>query len=73
MKEIWTWIVSWLNAGWTLTGEMAPYLLFGFFMAGLLRILVRQDFVERHLGGAACSKPSRPRSSECPCRCARAA
>lgn len=31
--------------------EMSPYLLFGFFMAGLLSVLVSQRMVERHLGG----------------------
>jgi uncharacterized membrane protein YraQ (UPF0718 family) len=31
--------------------EMSPYLLFGFFVAGLLSVLVTQRFVERHLGG----------------------
>ena len=36
---------------WTVLGEMAPYLLFGFFVAGLLSVLIQPDFVERHLGG----------------------
>jgi uncharacterized protein len=36
---------------WAIIIEMAPYLLFGFFMAGLLSVLVSQPFVERHLGG----------------------
>jgi hypothetical protein len=31
--------------------EMAPYLLFGFLMAGLLSGVVRPEVVERHLGG----------------------
>jgi uncharacterized membrane protein YraQ (UPF0718 family)/copper chaperone CopZ len=30
---------------------MAPYLLFGFFVAGVLSILINQDTVQRHLGG----------------------
>jgi len=30
---------------------MSPYLLFGFFVAGLLSVLVSQRMVERHLGG----------------------
>jgi len=34
----------------TLT-EMAPYLLFGFFFAGLLSIFLSPELVERHLGG----------------------
>jgi hypothetical protein len=36
---------------WGTLAEMAPYLLFGFFIAGLLSILISQDTVERHLGG----------------------
>jgi len=31
--------------------EMSPYLLFGFFMAGLLSVFVSQQLVEKHLGG----------------------
>jgi len=31
--------------------EMSPYLLFGFFVAGLLSVLVSQQLVEKHLGG----------------------
>jgi uncharacterized membrane protein YraQ (UPF0718 family) len=36
---------------WNTIAEMSPYLLFGFFVAGLLSVLVSQRFVERHLGG----------------------
>jgi uncharacterized membrane protein YraQ (UPF0718 family) len=36
---------------WTTVGEMSPYLLFGFFVAGLLSVFVSQKLVERHLGG----------------------
>jgi uncharacterized membrane protein YraQ (UPF0718 family) len=36
---------------WATLAEMAPYLLFGFFMAGLLSVLVSQSTVEHHLGG----------------------
>ncbi len=36
---------------WDTVAEMSPYLLFGFFVAGLLSVLVSQSFVERHLGG----------------------
>jgi len=38
-------------ACWLLAGEMAPYLLFGFLMAGLLSVCISPAFVERHLGG----------------------
>jgi len=36
---------------WATIAEMSPYLLFGFFVAGVLSVLVSQSFVERHLGG----------------------
>lgn len=31
---------------------MAPYLLFGFLAAGVLSVLISQDYVRRHLGGS---------------------
>jgi len=37
---------------WSLTAEMAPYLLFGFAMAGLLHLLIRKAWVQRQLGKA---------------------
>ena len=36
---------------WQTVAEMSPYLLFGFFVAGLLSVLVSQRVVQRHLGG----------------------
>jgi len=36
---------------WQTVAEMSPYLLFGFFVAGILSAFVSQRFVERHLGG----------------------
>jgi len=36
---------------WATVGAMSPYLLFGFFVAGLLSVFVSQKMVERHLGG----------------------
>jgi uncharacterized membrane protein YraQ (UPF0718 family) len=36
---------------WLTLSEMSPYLLFGFFVAGLLSALVSRYWVERHLGG----------------------
>ena len=36
---------------WGITVEMAPYLLFGFLMAGVLSVMISHDFVRRHLGG----------------------
>ena len=39
-----------LSETWTVTQQMAPYLLFGFLMAGLLSVFVSEELVERHLG-----------------------
>ena len=36
---------------WGTIAEMSPYLLLGFFVAGLLSVLVSQQLVEKHLGG----------------------
>jgi uncharacterized membrane protein YraQ (UPF0718 family) len=36
---------------WQTLCEMAPYLLFGFLVAGFLSVLVTPETVERHLGG----------------------
>jgi uncharacterized membrane protein YraQ (UPF0718 family) len=36
---------------WQVLGEMAPYLLLGFIIAGVLHVLVSPAWVQRHLGG----------------------
>jgi len=36
---------------WGVLGQMSPYLLFGFLMAGVLSVCISPEFVERHLGG----------------------
>ena len=36
---------------WDVLSQMAPYLLFGFLVAGVLSVFVSPRFVERHLGG----------------------
>jgi uncharacterized membrane protein YraQ (UPF0718 family)/copper chaperone CopZ len=40
-----------LSEFWYVLSEMAPYLLFGFLMAGLLSVFISPELVERHLGG----------------------
>ncbi len=40
-----------LSSAWLMTGRMAPYLLLGFFAAGLLSVLIPPAWVGRHLGG----------------------
>ena len=45
----WFWDI--LNSYWAVLGEMSPYLIFGFFVAGVLSVLISAEFIERHLGG----------------------
>lgn len=35
---------------WQILGEMSPYLLFGFLIAGILSVLILPEVVEKHLG-----------------------
>ena len=44
-------LVSLLSEFWHVLGDMAPYLLFGFFAAGFLSVLIAAEQVDRHLGG----------------------
>ena len=44
-------VLKFLLSIWQTLLEMSPYLLFGFFVAGLLSMLVKPETVERHLGG----------------------
>ncbi|WP_372795643.1 permease [Pontiella sp.] len=44
-------LINILHEIWLVTVEMAPYLLFGFLMAGILSALISRDYVRRHLGG----------------------
>lgn len=43
-------LLSFAKNTWQLVAEMAPYLLFGFAMAGLLHILIRPEKVRKMLG-----------------------
>ncbi len=36
---------------WATVGQMSPYLLFGFAVAGVLKVLIPTSFVQKHLGG----------------------
>ena len=42
--------LSMLTDFWATLAEMSPYLLFGFFVAGVLSTVISQKLVERHLG-----------------------
>jgi hypothetical protein len=45
------WILTFAAASWSVFGAMAPYLLLGFVMAGVLSVVISHEWVERHLGG----------------------
>jgi len=45
------WILTFAAASWAVFGAMAPYLLLGFVVAGLLSVVISPEWVERHLGG----------------------
>ena len=36
---------------WHILNDSAPYILFGLFMAGVLKVFMPEDFVANHLGG----------------------
>ncbi|HHN45969.1 MAG TPA: hypothetical protein ENN09_00880 [Planctomycetes bacterium] len=36
---------------WSVLGEMSPYLLLGFLVAGVLSVIIPESLVEKHLGG----------------------
>ena len=44
-------VIDILVASWAVLAAMAPYLLLGFFVAGVLSVLIPAEWVERHLGG----------------------
>ncbi len=46
------WAIRYLQTLWDVTAEMAPYLLLGFLVAGLLSGWLTRGFVQRHLGGS---------------------
>ena len=35
---------------WEISAQMAPYLLFGFLMAGILSVMISGDYIKKHLG-----------------------
>ncbi len=43
-------IVKYFNVLWELTADMAPYLLLGFLFAGLLKVFLPQNLMNKYLG-----------------------
>jgi len=50
MVEILAGILEVARASWLVLGQMSPFLLFGFLVAGILSVCVSPEWVERHLG-----------------------
>jgi len=46
-----TWLTTFIYEFWNTTALMAPWLLFGFAVAGLLSLVFSPEYVRRHLGG----------------------
>ncbi len=44
------WVLQVVQAGWNVLVASAPYMLLGFFFAGLLKAFLPDDLVARHLG-----------------------
>lgn len=44
-------LISIIISFWTTLTAMSPYLLFGFFVSGVLSVFISPKFVETHLGG----------------------
>ena len=51
MQDVLTRIPQILDASWAVLLETAPFVLLGFFVAGLLKAFMPDDFVATHLGG----------------------
>ena len=51
MDNLWKGILKIPGDFWEVVGEMSPYLLLGFGLAGVLFVLISPRVVERHLGG----------------------
>jgi len=50
-SEVFEYLEQVLYGFWATLLEMSPYLLFGFFVAGILSVFISQRLVETHLGG----------------------
>mgnify|MGYP001347775198 CR=1 FL=1 len=43
-------IYSFINELWVFLNQISPYLIFGFIIAGILSVMISQEFIESHLG-----------------------
>ncbi len=44
-----------LVESWSVLGDMSPFLLFGFLVAGILSVAIRPELIEKHLSGEGIS------------------
>ena len=44
-------VITFCTEFWKTLADMSPYLLFGFFVAGIMSVFISPKFVETHLGG----------------------
>lgn len=51
MQLILTYALQVLDSVWTTTALMAPYLLLGFLIAGILHVMIPESWIQKHLGG----------------------
>lgn len=47
------WLIDVVMASWEVLVEAGPYVLFGFFVAGLLKAFVPDSYMAKHLGGSS--------------------
>ena len=43
-------LIQFLEACWIVLGQMSPYLILGFFISGVLSVMISPRWVEKHLG-----------------------
>jgi uncharacterized membrane protein YraQ (UPF0718 family)/copper chaperone CopZ len=51
MQILLTYALQVLESIWTTTALMAPYLLLGFLIAGILHVMIPESWIQKHLGG----------------------
>jgi hypothetical protein len=51
MTDLFSMLVRVLQASWSVLLESAPFVLLGFFIAGIIKAFLPENFVAKHLGG----------------------
>jgi uncharacterized membrane protein YraQ (UPF0718 family) len=46
-------LLSWLENFWQLLTAIAPYTLVGIFLAGLMKLLIREEWIRKQMGEAS--------------------